>query len=389
MASLGSILAASGIGQGLVQAPMAYAQGKKDKLAFDQSQIRNANEQKFTDFKLGEMDRMRQQQGIEDTALDGVTDEERLLKLAKIAGHGDLQRKYLLAAKEIQEKGREQAIANAAKSVSVGQFGPATEALNKSGIFGKIHSIAPADDVQQDPHNPTYSVYSEGEPDANGNPTRGPHVHVDQRMLYGVAMDPKDFMNWWSNEQKARQQKDTQDKTIQERADYHKALLQSRERVFRARQADGPSGGKMNDFDKRVAWGMKELKAGRTFQDEADVMVWATQPSIPTQEANAITRSAVEGEKNDIFVQPTTPKIGHIKTRGETPPRDTSMDLGGSPISSGTPAPQAGPDFKGMGFVPTPDGSWKNPKTGVLFKTGPNGQPLAWSNTKKTWVPVQ
>ena len=198
MASLGSIFAAEGIGAGLSQAPVSYLQGQKDRMALNQSAIQNAQQQKVWDYQDNEMNRMRQQQGIEDSSVDGATDEDRLNKLSDIAGQagrGDLQRKYKGAALQARQGLQMQSVANASKAITLGQFGPATDQLNKSGLFGNIHSIALADDTEQDPRNPTYSVYTAGAPDADGNPTQGPHVHVTQQMLYELQSKPEDALH--------------------------------------------------------------------------------------------------------------------------------------------------------------------------------------------------
>lgn len=211
-------------------------QGAFDRQRLDMTEAQNK-------FQLGQMDRTLQQQGIEDTVAEGQTDEDRLNQLAEMAGkagRGDLQRKYRAEASKVREAGQMQGIANASRAITLGQFGPAAQILNKTGMFGDIHSIGLADDVEQDPRNPTYSVYTAGAPDATGKPTQGPHVHVNQQMLYQLQAKPGEALHWLAYAQAQGVKADQGDRKL----DQKDTELEIRDRHYRAMEAVKAAGGR-------------------------------------------------------------------------------------------------------------------------------------------------
>jgi hypothetical protein len=391
MASLGTILAASGIGNGLSQAPVSYLQGQKDRIGLNQQLAQNTYQQGVMGYQTDEMNRLRQQQGIENATVDGATDEDRLNQLAEIAGNagrGDLQRKYKSAAIQARQGLQMQSISNASKAITLGQFGPAAEMLNKTGIFGNIHSIAMADDVEQDPRNPTYSVYTAGTPDANGNPTQGPHVHVNQQMLYQLQAKPEDALHWLSYAQNMGERNDLAGKKLDAQInhwdDQDNHWQAQDARWLKAQQGKGGAG---HLTDKRwlFEWAKGQVGKPGGFNSEQEAMTWANDPNRANKDYwQAMRLGGTVAGSFGGFTADDVVKIANAF-------RSSPIDGGGPPIAPQPGQISPGPDFKALGFKADPkgSGSYQNPKTGVWFKAGPNGQTLAWSNTKNAWVPVQ
>ena len=404
MASLASMLAGSTIGQGAANFVHDQARGAFDRMRMDQMGAQQAQQQKVWDFQNREMDRTKQGQDIESTVTTGATDEDRLNELADIAGkagRGDLQRKYKAEALKAREAHQLMGIANASRAITLGQFEPAAQMLNQTGLFGQIHGIKLADDVEQDPRNPTYAVVTAGQPDAAGNPTPGQPVHVTQQMLYALQAKPGDALHWLSYAQAQGQRAEGADKDRELRAkrlaetERHNRALEA---AKRAGGAAGASGGRLTDQRWRYEWAKSQVGKPGGFTDDKEAMTWATDPQKNSREYWASLRLA-GGLQNSgaIF---TDPKTGQSNAKdildGLT---GLARELRGSPIAAPNPAaptappaapkPTAGIDFKEMGFTQDPKtGNWKNPNTGVWFKEE-GGQAFAWSKRQSKWVPVQ
>jgi len=402
MASLGMILAGSAIGQGANNFVRSQTQGAMDRQRLDQSIAQAGQTQKEWDHRNTEMDRIRQQHQIEDQSPEGETDEDRLNKLADIAqqgNRGDLERKYRAAALKAREDTQLKNIASASRAITLGQFEPATKMLNQTGLFGNIHGIALADDVEQDPSDPTYSVYAAGGVGPDGKPTRGNPVHVTQKMLYALQAKPGDALHWMAYAQAQQGKRDATDRNL-DRKDEELRLknekwLRDYELSIRRINSSGGGrgGGRPSDFQIRFGMAKKTIGQPGGFADERAAAEWAQDPNRGTKE-NWIALKLAAQVRGDIYNDPKTGSnqkevVGGIK--------DVAAEFRQSPIgapapappASPRPAPQAGPDFKALGFKAHGNGSWQNPKTGVWFKTGPDGKPLAWSKTKSAWVPVQ
>jgi len=399
MASLGTILAASAIGQGSGNFVRGRMQGAFDQQRLDQGAAQNAQSHKEWDFKNTEMDRVRQQQQIEDQTPEGETDEDRLNKLAEIAekgGRGDLSRKYRSAAVKAREDSQLKNIASASRAITLGQFEPATKLLNQTGLFGNIHGIALADDVEQDPSDPTYSVYAAGGVGPDGKPTRGNPVHVTQKMLYALQAKPGDALHWMTVAQAQQGKQEATNRNLDRKdreLDYrNQHWIRADENVLRRIHATGGGGsGRPSDFQIRLAVARKTIGQPGGFADEKAAAEWAQDPNRGTKD-NWIALKLAAQVRGDIY---TDPKAGSNRDEVVDGIRDVAAEFKKSPIAPhppphGAPAPASGaPDFKALGFKSHPSGSWQNPKTGVWFKTDPDGKPLAWSNTKNAWVPVQ
>ncbi len=388
MASLGSIFAAEGIGAGLSQAPVSYLQGQKDRMALNQSAIQNAQQQKVWDYQDNEMNRMRQQQGIEDSSVEGATDEDRLNKLADIAGQagrGDLQRKYKGAALQARQGLQMQSIASASKAITLGQFGPATDQLNQTGLFGKIHSIAPTSDPNyQDPRNPGYDVYTEGPPDAQGNPTQGPHVIVTQQMLYQLQSKPEDALRWLNYAQNMGQRNDTKQDDLAERKAYHDALLKEREANDNMKMSwhssvGGGRGasGRLPNMQWIYAWAQKPKEQGGGGMSPEQAMDYATDPTRLQKEWSQRLRTGMGVSQGFGGFSPEDV----VKNANAIPPFQRSPIGAATPIAP-TPIPVAHP--KGIAPPEAPAGP-----IGVMDRTtfgkNPRFPNSVWSPKDKGW----
>ena len=385
MASLGMILAGSGIGNGLAQLPQRISQAESDN-----------QRQKAWGYQNNEMDRVRQQQGIEDQTVDGATDEDRLRNLADLAGaagRGDLQRKYQAAASKAKEEAQLRAVAGASRAIMMGQFGPATQMLNQTGMFGQIHSIVPTTDPEhQDPNNPAYDVFTAGPPDANGNPTQGPHVIVNQQMLYALQSKPGEALHWMTAAQNNAQRNDQSDRRLDQgdrRLNQVDTRLQEAERhnqaMEAARRTAGATGagGRLTDQRWRYQWATTPAERGGGGMTPQQAMAWAQDPNKDRKDYwQSVKLGGQVAQSGGMFTADDVIKIAGAFNQGKP-----TSPFAGSPIAA--PEQAAAPDFKALGFTQDPaSGNWKNPKTGVWFKTVGN-QSLAWSNSKKAWVPVQ
>ena len=287
MASLGTILAGSGIGAGLGQLPMQLAQGQMAQQRIDQGNAGMAQQQKTWDYQNNEMDRIRQQQGIEDQTVGGATDADRLNNLADIAGaagRGDLQRKYTSAAIQAKQDIQLRSIANASRAITLGQFGPATQMLNQTGLFGNIHSIDVAKDVEQDPHNPTYVVNSITGQNPDGTPQVSP-VHVNQQMLYALQAKPGDALHWMAYAQNAGQRNEiAQEKVDNQQAHWDDQnnhwQAQDAAAIRKARAAGGAGGGgRLTDQRWRYQWATTPAAQGGGGMTPQQAMAWAQDPN--------------------------------------------------------------------------------------------------------------
>ncbi len=396
MASLGMMLAGSALGQGSANFVQGQTQGAFDRTRLDQMQAQNDQSQKVWNFQNNQMDRTLQEQQIGDTPVDGATDADRLSQLADIAGktgRGDLQRKYSTLAIQARQGQALMGVANASRAITMGQFGPAAQMLNQSGLFGQIHSIGLADDVEQDPNNPTYSVYTGGAPDDQENPTQGPHVHVTQQMLYALQTDPKEALHWISWSQAMGQKNTTAQNKVDAQAAHWNDQTnhwqnQDAAALQKARSLGSGGAGKLTDKRWLYQWAQSRIGQPGGFKDDAEAMQWAMDPNRQNKDYWQATRAALEINKGGGLFTASDLAQTIRDVLGKSP-------LTQSPGGPGTPAPKPGanpaaPDFKGLGFQQDPkSGNWKNPKTGVWFKTDQQGNALAWSNTKGTWVPVQ
>lgn len=401
MASLASMLAGSAIGQGSANFVMGQNQGAMDRMQMDQTMLENDQRQKVWDFQNREMDRTKQGQDIESTVTTGATDEDRLNELADIAGkagRGDLQRKYKAEAMKAREAHQLMGISNASRAITMGQFEPATQMLNKAGIFGQIHSIKVADDVEQDPRNPTYAVMTAGQPDAAGNPTPGQPVHVTQQMLYALQAKPGDALHWLSYAQAQGQRAEGADKDRELRAmrlaetERHNRALEA---ARRAGGAAGASGGRVTDQRWRYEWAKSQVGKPGGFTDDKEAMTWATDPQKNSREywqamkiAGAQPGYVMNNEDRSLAVVQATKRFAD-RILDNSPIRPQTPNPAAPPAPPAAPKPPAGIDFKGMGFTQDPKtGNWKNPNTGVWFKEE-GGKAFAWSNRQNKWVPVQ
>lgn len=408
MASLASMLAGSSLGQGLANSVYQHQQGEMDRMRMDQTALQNAQTQKVWDYQNKQMDRTLQQQGIEDTPTDAPSDADHLEQLAEIAGkagRGDLQRKYKGEAMKARESQNLMGIANASRAITLGQFGPATEMLNRTGLFGKIHSIGLAQDVEQDPRNPTYAVMTTGEPDAMGNPTAGQSVHVTQQMLYALQSKPGDALHWLSYAQAQNQKAEGADKDRDLRAQRQAETERHNRAMEAAKKAAGAAGagGKLTDSRWRYEWAIKPAEQGGGGMDPKAAMAWATDPQKDSRAYWTSMRLAGSLQNSGAIF--TDPKTGQSNSKeildGLTA---LARELRGSPLANpqappaAPPAPptppaapkaEAGIDFKGLGFTQDPKTkNWKNPNTGVWFREA-GGKAEAWSNRQNKWVPVQ
>lgn len=385
MASLGMMLAGSAIGQGAANYVHGQVQGDMDRERLDMTKASDA-------FQQNQMNRTLGQQQIEDQTTDGATDEDRLTQLADIAGkanRGDLQRKYQGLAREARNNQQMTNIANASRAITMGQFGPATQMLNKTGLFGDIHSIGLADDVEQDERNPTYSVYTAGAPDANGNPTQGQHVHVNQQMLYQLQSKPGDALHWMAYAQNAAQKNDIS----QQRVDQNGTKIAETERHNRAieaaKRAGGNGSGRLTNEQWRVQWAQTPKEQGGGGMTPQEAHMWASDPNKNSREYwKAMDLGLKVNQSGGMFTADDVQKIaaaikGSPIAEPKAPPPPPSRD-------PATPTPDGAPDFKGFGFEQDPKtGNWKNPKTGVFFRhNAKTGKTEAWSNKTNGWVPA-
>ena len=397
MTSLGMMLAGSSIGQGTANFVHQQTQGDLDRERLAGAQADNA-------FRQDQMGRTLQQQSIEDQTVGGETDEDRLNKLAEIAGkggRGDLQRKYQAQAKEARQALQMNGIANASRAITLGQFGPAAQMLNKTGLFGDIHSIDLADDVEQDPRNPTYSVYTaEGTDPATGQPARGRPVHVNQQMLYQLQAKPGDALHWLAYAQAQGQKaegadkdRDLRAKRLEETERHNKAMEAAR----KAGGAAGASGGRLTDQRWRYEWAKGQVGKPGGFTSEQEAMNWATDPQKNSREYWASLRLAGGLQNNGAIF--TDPKTGQSNSK-EVLDGLTALarELRGSPIAATPAAPAAPPPpaqqktavptLESMGAKPVPG------KPGVFSDTkGRHFQQKGdrieqWSPSQKKWVDV-
>lgn len=355
MASLASMLAGSAIGQGSANFVKGQSQGAFDRARLDQTLAQNAQTQKVWDSQNQEMDRTKQSQGIDSTVTDGETDADRLEQLAEIAGkanRGDLQRKYKAEAAKSREQHQLTGIANASRAITLGQFEPAAQMLNQTGLFGQIHGIKLADDVEQDPRNPTYAVITAGQPDAAGNPTPGQPVHVTQQMLYALQSKPGDALHWLSYAQAQGQKADLGERRL-DQTDTRLAETERHNKAMEAAKragggAAGAQGGRLTDQRWRYEWAKSQVGKPGGFTNDKEAMTWATDPQKNSREYWAGLRLA-GGLQNSgaIF---TDPKSGQSNSK-EVVDGILALvrELKGSPIGGGGGTEKPDPKEKPTG----------------------------------------
>lgn len=408
MANLGLMLAGSAIGQGLGNAVYQNKQGEMDRMRMDQTMAENAQKSKVYDFQNNQMGRTLQEQQIGDAPTDGATDADRLEQLAQIAGtpgpdgrpaRGDLQRKYIAQARDMRQQQQILSIANASRAITMGQFEPAAKMLNQTGVFGQIHSIGMADDVEQDSRNPTYSVYTAGQPDANGVPTQGPHVHVNQQMLLQLQSKPGDALHWLAYSQNMGQHNDDRE----HRTDQIDTKMQETERHNRAlevwkRANGGNASGKLPNMQWLQKLASTPKEQGGLGMSPQDALNWAVDPQKQTREYWQGMRLGVEVAKpsNMITIEDAVKFANALKPSTPGSPNPVTPPPGGGNETTAKALPghvAQGPDnpLQAQGLKPAPgraaEGVYLNPK-GIAFKVVA-GKTVAWSNTKKTWVPIQ
>lgn len=389
MASLGMMLAGSAIGQGAANYVHGQTQGAFDRQRLNMTEAQN-------NFQLGQMDRTLQQQQIEDTVAEGQTDEDRLNRLAEMAakaGRGDLQRKYRAEAAKARETTQMQGIANASRAITLGQFGPAAQLLNKTGLFGDIHSIGLADDVEQDPRNPTYSVYTAGAPDANGKPTPGPHVHVNQQMLYQLQAKPGDALHWLAYAQAQGAKADQGDRKLDQADTKLKETERHNRAIEAARRAAGAAGGsgRLTNEQWRVQWAMKPKEQGGGGMTPQEAHTWAADPNKNSREYwNAMKVGTEVAKSGGLFtVEDIKGIVGALRQSpiggpGETPPPPAPPAAPPKPAGGGLPS------LASLGAKPVPgkekEGVFQDAR-GRHFKS--DGKAIyQWSPSKNGWVDV-
>jgi hypothetical protein len=403
MAGLGTILAGGPIGTAAGQFGQAMQRGALDRQAFDTNAIRNQQNQTMFDFQNQQMDRAKQEQDIENAPMDaGATDEMAYRKLAEIAGtpgpdgrpvRGDLQRKYTALADKAKESGQLKDISNAARATLMGD--PVAVGLwNKQYKGGTIIGIQP-------------KIGPDGSPDPSRNfmfsikdPATGQvhPVEVPYGFMEASASDPKQFgavmqraqlmQQNYSLKDRSLDQKDTQ---IAETERYHRAAIDEKnahDKMMMQWKRSGGGSGKLPNEQWRAAWAKKPISEGGGGMTPQAAMAWAADPNRSQREwqQNLRLGTTVAGS-GGMFTADDVVKIaqGFAPLVRESP-------IVNQPVNPNSPEPKnATFDFKAAGFTPDPhgSGSWKNPRTGVWFKTGSKGELLAWSNTRKTWVPAQ
>jgi hypothetical protein len=418
MPDIGLMLAGSAIGQGAGNFVHGQTQGAFDRARLDQMQAQNAQTQRVNDFQNNQMDRALQEQQIGDTSVQGATDADRLAQLSDIAGQagrGDLQRKYSQAAIQARQGQALMGVANASRAITMGQFGPATQMLNQSGLFGQIQGIGLADDVEQDPQNPTYSVYTPGPPDANGNPTPGPHVHVTQQMLYALQSNPKDALHWISWAQ-AMGQKNT---TAQNKVDAQIAHWNDMANHWSAQDAAAMqkakalgAGGAAKLTDKRwlYQWAQSQIGKPGGFPDEIAAMTWAMDPNRQNKDYWQANRTALDIQKShgaftaaDLAdtlkavlnrtpianpTQPPPPPGAPPAPPADHPAAPPPPPNPKAPAEANTPQGPDNPISKIPGMVPVPgreaEGVYRTRAGGFVKAIG--GKYVKWSNQANSWV---
>lgn len=380
MASLGMMLAGSAIGQGAANYVHQAQQGDMDRERLGMAQASDA-------FQQNQMDRIIGQQQIEDNPTTGSTDEDRLNQLADLAGkagRGDLQRKYQGAALQARQKQDLVGLATASRAITMGNFDQATQVLNKTNAFKGIQSIALADDVQQDPRNPTYSIYTPGPSGEDGNPTPGPHVHLTQQALYGLQANPEHLFQWHNMAMNQAQQNDIRQQRVDQSGDKLDETTRHNMAMEAAKSAAGKNAsGRLTNEQWRTQWAQTPKEQGGGGMTPQQAHIWAADPNKNSREYwKAMDLGLKINQSGGMFsVDDIERVVKAVKGSPITGPQEPAAP----PVAP--PAP-AKPNLASMGVNPVQGkpGVFADPK-GRHFKQQGDSI-LQWSPSQSKWVDV-
>lgn len=392
MASLGSILMGSAIGQGAANFVREGARAKFDEQRFNQAAAEMEQAQKERDYRNDVIARERQAWDIDSSVPQGDTDEAKLQWLADKAakvGRGDLQRKYLGEATKAAQARKHQAIAAAA--VATVQGDPkAVNLWNQSGLYegGTLVGIQPkmAADGRRDPSGDF--IFSVKDPDSG----QILPLEVPAGLMALGAAEPEQIPLILERAQRTNTTASVQEKRLEAQINHWDAQenhwkVQDANAIRKAMSSGGGGVGRLTDQRWRYQWALSQIGKPGGFKDEREAMEWAQDPNRANKDFwKSMTLAGNVANAGGFYSVQDLKEIASVLR----PAWESHRHPGGGGSGGQDVPPPAKVDFKGLGFVQdSKSGNWKNPKTGVWFKVGPDGKPVAWSNAKNAWVPVQ